>query len=244
MSVKAPVINRWTDGAKPLGGGAGGEFVSVQTGDADGNEAVAVFECAPGCPVGELDDQSGILTSGKPGTYKGTPNRSAAYGAESRKAGQAMTGFGDSGGASRFFPTFKYVKKANSKERPTVYVPAQDCVKAGHAADPHDPTTLWSQAASVAETTCDACGLGWVAYQHSTVKPVAVMKWLNALLTPTGGTVLDLFAGTGTTGDAASDAGFDCVLIERDPVHVAMIANRLTIKEPAPSEDDHPSLFD
>lgn len=249
VSVKAPVINRWNDGAKPFGGGAGGEFTSVQAGDADGNDALAVFDCAPDCPIGELDNQSGILTSGKPGTYKGTPNRSAAYGAESRKAGQAMTGFGDTGGASRFFPTFKYVKKASGKERPTVYVPARDCIDAGHCPDPHDPTTLWSDAASPIETTCPVCSTAWEPYQHSTVKPPAVMTWLNNLLTPPGGTVLDLFAGTGTTGEAAIDAGFECVLIERDPVHVAMIHKRLAAKAAARAAADavdaaQPGLFD
>lgn len=238
VSIKAPVINRWNDGAKPFGGGAGSNFTSVQTGDADGNEALALFDCAPGCPIAELDAQSGILTSGKPGTYKGTPNRSAAYGAESRKAGQAMSGFGDSGGASRFFPTFKYVKKANSKERPTVYVPTKDCIEAGHSLDPHDPTTLWSDAASPVETTCPVCMTTWEAYQHSTVKPPAIMQWLATLTCPPGGVVLDLFAGTGTTGEVADEAGFECVLIERDPTHVAMIHKRLTRSGP-----QQPTLF-
>jgi DNA modification methylase len=244
VSVKAPVINRFTDGAKPFGGGAGHPYESVPTGDADGNEALSVYACVLGCPVRELDNQSGIRTSGKPGTYRGTPNRSAAYGAESRKAGEAMTGYGDSGGASRFFPTFGYVKKATQKERPTVYVPTTDCVKAGHYPDPHDPATRWDAAASPVETVCPTCAEPWVAYQHPTVKPPPIMAWLLNLLTPTGGVALDLFAGTGTTGEAAQNTGHDVILIERDPAHVAMIANRLTVTEPAPSEDDHPSLFD
>jgi DNA modification methylase len=234
ITTKAPTINRFTDGAKPFGGGAGHAFETVQTGDANGNETLAVFECVEGCPIRELDEQSGILKSGKPGTYRGTPNNSATYGAESRKAGEAMTGFGDSGGASRFFPRFKYEKKAKGSERVVVWVPAPSCrpaAKTGQAGcgpDPHDATTDWQVAASVEPTDCMVCGTPWVAYEHSTVKPPELMKWLTRLVTPAGGTVLDLFAGTGTTGVAAVAEGFRPVLVERDPVHVAMIHKRLT----------------
>lgn len=216
------------------------EAASVQTGN-PASTATVLFDCSPDCPVAELDTQSGIRTSGKPGTYKGTPNRSAAYGAESRKAGQAMTGFGDTGGASRFFPTFNYTQKANSKERTTVWVPTKECVKAGHSPDPHDPTTPWEQAASPEPNACPVCtveiGEGndahtvptpWVTYQHATVKPVAILKWLITLTCPSGGVVLDPFVGTGTTGEAARQCGFESVLVERDPAHVAMVHKRLS----------------
>lgn len=43
--VDAPVINRFTDGAKPFGNGAGHEYVSEQQGDAEGKEEIAVYEC-------------------------------------------------------------------------------------------------------------------------------------------------------------------------------------------------------
>ena len=59
-----------------------------------------------------LDQQSGVLTSGKPGIKRGG-NNGPAYGAESRKPGTMMGGFGDTGGASRFF----YAAKASKKER-------------------------------------------------------------------------------------------------------------------------------
>jgi len=44
---------------------------------------------------------------------------------------------------------------------------------------------------------------------HSTVKPVALMRWLCRLVTPPGGLVLDCFMGSGTTGVAATLEGFD-----------------------------------
>lgn len=110
-------------------------------------------------------------------------------------------GYGDSGGASRFFPTFRYQAKAPKKERPTID------------------------------------GKGW-----PTVKPLGLMQWLARLLCPPGGTVLDPFPGTGTTGRAAQIEGFDSVLIERDEFARDLIAVRIpdvvlgAVPEPAEPE--------
>jgi DNA modification methylase len=61
----------------------------------------------------------------------------------------------------------------------------------------------------------------------STVKPLALMRWLVRLVTPPGGVVLDPFAGSGTTGEAALLEGFDAVLVERDESYLPLIAHRL-----------------
>src|SRR5699024_3959261 len=45
--------------------------------------------------------------------------------------------------------------------------------------------------------------------QHSTVKPLKIMQWLIRLVTPPGGVVLDPFAGSGTTIEAALIEGFE-----------------------------------
>jgi site-specific DNA-methyltransferase (adenine-specific) len=63
---------------------------------------------------------------------------------------------------------------------------------------------------------------------HPTVKPVKLMQWLCRMLTPPGGTVLDPFAGSGTTGAAAILEGFNVILIEREAEYVADIRRRLT----------------
>jgi site-specific DNA-methyltransferase (adenine-specific) len=63
--------------------------------------------------------------------------------------------------------------------------------------------------------------------KHPTVKPVDLMRWLVRLVTPKGGTVLDPFAGTGTTGQAALMEGMKAVLIEQSPEYVADIERRL-----------------
>lgn len=62
--------------------------------------------------------------------------------------------------------------------------------------------------------------------KHPTVKPVSLMQWLARLITPPGGTVLDPFAGSGTTGAACRLDGFRAVLIEREAEYQQDIRNR------------------
>jgi site-specific DNA-methyltransferase (adenine-specific) len=51
---------------------------------------------------------------------------------------------------------------------------------------------------------------------HPTVKPIKLMEYLIKLITPEGGTVLDPFMGSGTTGVAAVRNGFQFRGIELD----------------------------
>jgi hypothetical protein len=60
-----------------------------------------------------------------------------------------------------------------------------------------------------------------------TVKPLALMRHLVRLVTPTGGTVLDPFAGSGSTLIAAEQEGFAWIGIEQDPSYVAIAEARL-----------------
>lgn len=64
---------------------------------------------------------------------------------------------------------------------------------------------------------------------HPTVKPLKLMRWLVRLVTPVGGTVLDPFAGTGTTGQAAEAEGMSAILIEREAQYVADMQRRLAV---------------
>lgn len=64
---------------------------------------------------------------------------------------------------------------------------------------------------------------------HPTVKPLALMRYLCRLITPPGGTVLDPFAGSGTTGQAASEEGFKFILVEKDIQYISDIHKRLEI---------------
>lgn len=64
--------------------------------------------------------------------------------------------------------------------------------------------------------------------KHATVKPGALMRWLVKLIVPPGGTVLDPFAGTGSTGLAADQLGMDAVLIEQSAEYAADARRKLT----------------
>lgn len=68
--------------------------------------------------------------------------------------------------------------------------------------------------------------------KHPTVKPISLMEWLCTLITPPGGTVLDPFAGSGTTGIAAQNKGFQVVLCEREAEYVTDIKARFAGSSP------------
>lgn len=71
---------------------------------------------------------------------------------------------------------------------------------------------------------------------HPTVKPVDLMQWLVRLVTAPGGTVLDPFSGTGTTGEAAWREGCKAVLIEREPPFQNDIRRRMALCLAGPAE--------
>ena len=62
---------------------------------------------------------------------------------------------------------------------------------------------------------------------HPTVKPISLMKWLTRLVTPTGGLILEPFAGSGSTIQAAVEQGFDCMAIEQSADYCVDIHNRM-----------------
>lgn len=139
----------------------------------------------------EMDKQSGVSTSqGGNGTRGALRSDGAIYGAGDTER-VAVKAFGDTGGASRFFPVFKYQAKAPKRERPVI--------------EREDGTKI----------------------QHPTVKPVALMEWLVTLITPPNGTVLDPFAGSGSTLEAARNKGFNSIGIERETDYIRLIEARL-----------------
>ena len=129
-----------------------------------------------------VDEQSGEASYNPAKTF-GKSSGGSVYGnGAGIPSGADVFGYGDRGGASRFF----YTAKAPKSERPNV-----DGV------------------------------------QHPTVKPLAIMRWLIRLVTPPGGTVLDPFAGSGTTIEAALIEGFDPVGIEMETDYLPLIQHRI-----------------
>lgn len=100
------------------GGFPGGRAPFNAYAGADGLEEIDDWECVPGCPVAEIDQQSGQSTSRRgvmnAGPYSegwGSPNSGL------HKRNPGVRGHNDSGGASRFFATFKYQAKPCRSER-------------------------------------------------------------------------------------------------------------------------------
>ncbi len=62
---------------------------------------------------------------------------------------------------------------------------------------------------------------------HPTVKPTDLIRWLVNLVTKEGQTVLDPFAGSGTTGVVAAAMGRDVIMVEISPEYVALIERRM-----------------
>jgi site-specific DNA-methyltransferase (adenine-specific) len=132
---------------------------------------------------------------------------------------------------SELFPTFRYEAKAPTSERPTYQRDGE--------------VTSWGGI----RTRCTICGrqevnvsgacdcpepdfkpdpamAGKVA--HPTVKPLDLMRWLVRLVTPPGGTVLEPFAGSGTTAEACILEGFKCIAIEREADYLPLIIQRIS----------------
>lgn len=178
----------------------------------------------------ELDRQSGTLTSGKPGTRRRAHSTTSMAGTLG-ELGRTETGYGDAGGASRFF----YTAKASRVERPVSYQKPCNC-----STDVVDPATSheWSET-----SVCGGCGKPARKVQHETVKPLAIMRWLIRLTTPPGGLVLDPFAGSGTTIEAAILEGFPVIGVEREADYLPLIQARID-RAGAAGPEPEPSLFD
>jgi site-specific DNA-methyltransferase (adenine-specific) len=122
----------------------------------------------------------------------------------------------DAGSAARFF----YCAKASREER-----------NRGCEALKKKPL-LWSSGTQ-SPGTFQAEGTDRSARNfHPTVKPIALMRYLCRLVTPPGGTVLDCFMGSGSTGIAALQEGFDFIGIEVNPEYVEIARRRIEADAP------------
>ena len=267
----------------------------------------------------EMDEQSGVSASKvRESEDKDDPGATFSLG----RTGVTARGHNDSGGASRFFPVFKYQAKAPKKERPVIYLNECECDEwqspekattesastgdrswntstSGSRSTGQSPTDTTSITSTMTSSTigsktydaspelstsasiqavnfetgsggnraecadhsspsvtgtgtsvkkdgpstvgaapaisrkwfttseCESCGAPRRKVAHCTVKPLGLMDWCVKLITPPGGTVLDPFAGTGTTLQAARDAGFNAVGVEQDADYIALIEQRL-----------------
>lgn len=154
-----------------------------------------------------LDEQSGVSKS-TPQARNNKPSPNIAM--SGANLGHISHGHADSGGASRFF----YCAKSSRAERNRGLegMPEQ---LGGSLEGGND------------KRKGDKPQLSMRANHHPTVKPIKLMEYLCRLITPPGGTVLDPFMGSGSTGVAAKNLGFRFVGIEMNPEYLEIAKKKI-----------------
>jgi len=127
------------------------------------------------------------------------------YGDFAQKGDDGASFYNDSGSAARFF----YCAKASKSERNIgcENLPQKTAGERTNRVEGY--VGLNSPRAGAGRTSGSQ-------NDHPTVKPLALMRYLCRLITPPGEIILDPFAGSGSTGVAATECGFESVLIEKE----------------------------
>jgi DNA modification methylase len=154
--------------------------------------------CHESCAVAALDAQSGERGNNYRGNPRQTPVASHLY-----RAGFAAQPAGAERGG--------YSDTGGASRFFPVFTP-----------DPPAPF-LYCAKASKRDRTSN----GTVENRHCTVKPQALMRWLCTLITPPGGTVLDPFMGSGSTGVAAVTLGYHFIGCEQDAAYMEIARSRI-----------------
>jgi site-specific DNA-methyltransferase (adenine-specific) len=166
-------------------------------------------------PANVLHDGSDEVTGLMPTTTSGgTPfSRPSGMGYHGAAGQDDVAGNrGDSGSAARFF----YCAKASKADRD----------KGCDGLDAHKQDETRNEGDPGGDNPRNR-GAGERSNHHPTVKPTDLMRYLCRLVTPSGGTVLDPFMGSGSTGKAATLEGFRFVGCELQPEYMAIAEARI-----------------
>ncbi|MFA5937490.1 MAG: DNA methyltransferase [Candidatus Paceibacterota bacterium] len=137
------------------------------------------------------------------------------YEASSYKVGVVTeTGLKDNGNASRFFKSIIYQAKTSKSERNKG---CEELEEKQYSHDGRDKEIKNPYQRNKSVSTNN----------HPTVKPVALMEYLIRMTTREGQTILDPFAGSGTTGVACKNLNRACILIEKEEAYVKIAQQRL-----------------
>jgi site-specific DNA-methyltransferase (adenine-specific) len=205
-----------TDKPKHHAGAMTGTIGKIQVHNSEGRfPANIIFDEEAGQV---LDQQSGFSkTNCKSGIVEGKEanifndglNKTTGH-----KKKMIVGNYKDEGGASRFF----YCPKASKKDRDEgldVFDDKERYTSIGQ----RDGTSFRDNGTQILPAICKN--------NHPTVKPTALMEYLIKLVTPKGGTVMDCFLGSGSTGKAAVRNGFDFIGIERDEEYIKIAEARI-----------------
>ena len=185
-------------------------------------------------PANVIHDGSDVVQEIFPKTSKSTGGKTKSafgdiYGTYSGDVlSSSAGGFGDEGSASRYF----YCPKTSAEER-----------NRGLESFTAKPMAWGNQAkAELKRGNLDFKGnqgdgskhnkVAMRLNTHPTVKPQELMKYLCRLVTPKGGVVLDPFMGSGSTGIAAKDEGFDFIGIEKEKEYFEIAEARIKVSSP------------
>ena len=166
------------------------------------DEVVACFPAEAGA-VAPVHNRNGDKFRGTYGAFAGDVD----------EAGSTFQG--DTGSAARFF----YCAKASRTDRDE-----------GCEALEKKPL-LWSSGEQSPGTFQSPNTDRSARNNHPTVKPTALMRYLVRLVTPPGGTALDPFMGSGSTGKACALEGFDFIGIEREQEYATIAEARIAFAE-------------
>ena len=170
-------------------------------------------------PANVMHDGSDVVNDIFPNSKGSSGNGNAKVGETSKGAIPLRRGeaplYNDEGSASRYF----YCPKTSKSERNQGLVEFDD-KQYSHDGRKKSIENPYQRNKSISKNS------------HPTVKPVELMKYLCRLVTPKGGTVLDPFMGSGSTGMAAKDEGFDFIGIEREKEYFEISEQRIKTTAP------------
>ena len=166
-------------------------------------------------------------SAGGGGTKTISKNKTVFTGGWGNKEYDKTIGYGDDGSAARYF----YCPKTSKAEK-----------NKGLDSFESKPMAWGNQAkAELKRGNKDFVGGGdgtkhnkveMRVNTHPTVKPIELMKYLCRMVTPKGGTVLDPFMGSGSTGMAAKDEGFEFIGIEKEKEYFDIAEARIKVISP------------
>ena len=170
-------------------------------------------------PANVMHDGSDVVQDIFPNSKGSSGNGNAKVGETSKGAIPLRRGeaplYNDEGSASRYF----YCPKTSKSERNQGLIEFDD-KQYSHDGRKKSIENPYQRNKSISKNS------------HPTVKPVELMKYLCRLVTPKGGTVLDPFMGSGSTGMAAKDEGFDFIGIEREKEYFEISEQRIKTTAP------------
>jgi site-specific DNA-methyltransferase (adenine-specific) len=200
-------INTFDSGAKPFGGAVGEAYTSRQSeGRWPANVILDEYS------AGLLDEQSGPIKGGTWNTTAGArpfDNNGKPTDFTTTKVDNTVSG------ASRFF----YCAKASKRDRNEGLGDLPDNVVGSFFGNFEVPGNKIGAHPDIPNQPGKNT--------HPTVKPTTLMRYLIKLVTPPGGTVLDPFTGSGSTGKAALLDGYKFVGVELTEEYLPIIEGRL-----------------